>query len=166
MVSPVWERKGVKRVLVAAAPAAGLAAPWLGGRASLTSAARLPARQSGQADMRVRTTAWTYRRETADELNFTAINAYDSRGFTLCKSLRVEWAAGVQGASICVAAGSTNGQKLSDWARVNNIRNLPFVFEQKGEIRNACKAGYRDACCTDASQPAGPRASFPMWRSK
>ena len=127
----------------------------------LTSAARLPAPQSGRADMGNRTTAWTHGRETADELNFAAINFHDSRGFTLRKSLRVERAAGLQGASICVAAGSINGLNLSDWARVNNIRNPPIVFEQKDEIRNTSKAGCRDACCTDASQPTGPRASFP-----
>lgn len=32
MVLPVWERKGMKRVLVAAALAAGLAARWVGAR--------------------------------------------------------------------------------------------------------------------------------------
>ena len=127
----------------------------------LTTQARLPALQSGQIDVLIRTVTWTQGRDTANGLNFTMINFYDGQGFMLRKSLGVTKAADLQGASICVVAGSTNELNLSDWARVNNIRYSPVVFEQNDEARRSYLAGRCDAYSTDASQLAGLRASFP-----
>ena len=43
----------------------------------LSSQSRLPALQSGQVDLLARTTTWTQTRDTANGLNFTAVNFYD-----------------------------------------------------------------------------------------
>jgi general L-amino acid transport system substrate-binding protein len=126
----------------------------------LTTQARLPALQSGQVDILIRTVTWTQGRDTANGLNFTAINFYDGQGFLVRRSLGVNRAADLQGASICVTAGSTNELNLSDWARVNNIRYQPVVFEQNEETHRAYLAGRCDSYSTDASQLAGLRASF------
>lgn len=127
----------------------------------LTTQARLPALQSGQVDVLIRTVTWTHGRDTANGLNFTAVSFFDGQGFMLRKSLGVERAVDLQGASICVVAGSTNELNLSDWARVNNVRYSPVVFEQNDEARRSYFNGRCDAYSTDASQLAGLRASFP-----
>jgi general L-amino acid transport system substrate-binding protein len=77
------------------------------------------------------------------------------------RSLGVAKATDLAGASICVVAGSTNELNLADWARVNNVRYSPVVFEQNDEARRSYLAGRCDAYSTDASQLAGLRASFP-----
>ncbi|MBX6743267.1 MAG: amino acid ABC transporter substrate-binding protein [Acetobacteraceae bacterium] len=127
----------------------------------LTSAARLPALQSGQIDVLPRTTTWTQSRDTANGLNFTVVNFYDGQGFLVRKSLGVKRAKELDGASICVTSGTTNELNLADWARTNHITIRPVVFEQNDETRNAYKAGRCDAFSTDASQLAGLRVTLP-----
>jgi general L-amino acid transport system substrate-binding protein len=127
----------------------------------LTTQARLPALQSGQVDVLIRTVTWTQGRDTANGLNFTAVSFFDGQGFMLRKSLGVNRAVDLGGAAICVVAGSTHELNLSDWARVNNVRYSPVVFEQNDEARRSYFNGRCDAYSTDASQLAGLRASFP-----
>ena len=79
----------------------------------LTSTARLPALQSGQVDVLIRTATWTQVRDTANGLNFTAVSFYDGQGFLLRESLGLKPATELQGASICVIAGSTNELNLA-----------------------------------------------------
>jgi general L-amino acid transport system substrate-binding protein len=125
----------------------------------LTSQARLPALQSGQVDMLARTTTWTHVRDTANGLNFTAVNFFDGQGFLVRRSANVDRAVQLDGATICVSSGTTNELNLADWARSNNITIRPIVFEQNDETRIAYLSGRCDAFSTDASQLAGIRAS-------
>ena len=125
----------------------------------LTSQARLAALQSGQIDVLARTTTWTQTRDTANGLNFTAVNFFDGQGFLVRRSANVQRAAQLEGATICVTSGTTNELNLADWARTNNIRISPIVFEQNDETRLAYLAGRCDAFSTDASQLAGIRST-------
>ncbi|HEY4250350.1 MAG TPA: amino acid ABC transporter substrate-binding protein [Roseomonas sp.] len=125
----------------------------------LTSQARLPALQSGQVDLLARTTSWTHVRDTANGLNFTAVNFYDGQGFLVRRSANVERAVQLDGATICVASGTTNELNLADWARANNVSIHPLVFEQNDEARLAYLGGRCDAYSTDASQLAGIRST-------
>jgi general L-amino acid transport system substrate-binding protein len=126
----------------------------------LTSAARLPALQSGQVDVLPRTTTWTQTRDTANGLNFTAVTFYDGQGFMVRRSANVTRAAQLEGASVCVTSGTTNELNLADWARSNRLTIRPVVFEQNDETRAAYVAGRCDAFSTDASQLAGTRTTF------
>lgn len=123
----------------------------------LNSAARIPALQSGQVDLLSRTFTWTMGRDTASGISFTAVNFYDGQGFLVRRSLNLKSARELNGASICVTSGTTNELNLSDWARANNLRINPVVFEQNDETRKAYEAGRCDAFSTDASQLAGIR---------
>ncbi|MBR0654983.1 amino acid ABC transporter substrate-binding protein [Plastoroseomonas arctica] len=125
----------------------------------LTSQARLPALQSGQIDVLARTTTWTQTRDTANGLNFTAVNFFDGQGFLVHRRANVERAAQLDGATICVTSGTTNELNLADWARSNAIRINPIVFEQNDETRLAYLSGRCDAFSTDASQLAGIRST-------
>jgi len=156
------EYRGLDSDLCRATAAAVLGNPEKIRWVPLTSTARLPALQSGQVDVLIRTTTWTQVRDTANGLNFTAINFYDGQGFLLRKSLGLAKATELQGASICVTAGSTNELNLADWARINKVDYRPVVFEQNDEARRSYLAGRCDAYSTDASQLAGLRSSFPV----
>jgi general L-amino acid transport system substrate-binding protein len=127
----------------------------------VTSAARLPALQSGQIDLLPRTTTWTQSRDTANGLNFTAVTFYDGQGFLVRRSLNLQRATQLDGASICVTSGTTNELNLADWARSNRVSIRPVVFEQNDETRIAYESGRCDAFSTDASQLAGIRSALP-----
>ena len=103
----------------------------------LSSQARLPALQSGQVDLLSRTTTWSHSRDTANGLNFTAVNFYDGQGFMVRVATGAKRATDLAGATICVTAGTTNELNLADWARSTNTRIQPLVFEQNEETRNA-----------------------------
>jgi general L-amino acid transport system substrate-binding protein len=155
------EYRGLDNDLCRAVAAAVLGDPAKIRWVPLTTQARLPALQSGQIDILIRTVTWTQVRDTANGLNFTAVSFYDGQGFMLRRSLGVTKATDLKGASICVVAGSTNELNLTDWARANRIDYRPVVFEQNDEARRSYLAGRCDAYSTDASQLAGLRASFP-----
>ncbi len=127
----------------------------------VTSAARLPALQSGQIDLLPRTTTWTQSRDTANGLNFTAVTFFDGQGFLVRRSANITRATQLDGASICVTSGTTNELNLADWARSNRVQIRPVVFEQNDETRLAYVAGRCDAFSTDASQLAGIRTALP-----
>ncbi|MGG5811218.1 amino acid ABC transporter substrate-binding protein [Falsiroseomonas sp. CW058] len=127
----------------------------------VTSAARLPALQSGQIDLLPRTTTWSQSRDTANGLNFTATTFYDGQGFLVRRSANLQRATQLDGASICVTSGTTNELNLADWARSNRLQIRPVVFEQNDETRIAYEAGRCDAFSTDASQLAGVRSALP-----
>jgi len=126
----------------------------------LTSQQRLPALQSGQIDVLARTTTWTHSRDTANGLNFTVVTFYDGQGFLVRRSANVQRARQLDGASICVTSGTTNELNLADWARSNNLRVQPVVFENNEETRKAYLANRCDAFTTDASQLAGIRVGL------
>jgi general L-amino acid transport system substrate-binding protein len=127
---------------------------------ALTSQQRLPALQSGQVDVLPRTTTWTHVRDTANGLNFTAVTFYDGQGFLVRRSANVQRARELDGATICVTSGTTNELNLSDWARANNLRISPVVFDDNNETRRAYESGRCDAFTTDASQLAGVRTAL------
>lgn len=125
----------------------------------LSSQARMPALQSGTVDLLARTTTWTQTRDTANGLNFTAVTFYDGQGFLIRRSANVTRARELEGATVCVTSGTTNELNLTDWARANNVRIQPLVFDQNEETRNAYTAGRCDVYSTDASQLAGIRST-------
>jgi general L-amino acid transport system substrate-binding protein len=126
----------------------------------LNSASRMTALQSGQIDLLPRSTTWTQSRDTANGLNFTAVNFYDGQGFLVRRSLGVTRGVELDGASFCVTSGTTSELNLADWARSNNIRVRPVVFEQNDETRIAYQSNRCDVFTTDASQLAGARSAM------
>lgn len=127
----------------------------------LTSATRVTALQSGQVDIVARTFTWTHAREVNAGLQFASPVFYDGQGFIVPKASGVTRAAQLDGASICVTAGSTNELNLADWARSNGLRVNPVVFEGNEDTRKAYTSGRCDAYTLDASQLAGFATTLP-----
>jgi general L-amino acid transport system substrate-binding protein len=117
-------------------------------------AQRLPVLQAGQVDLVVQVLTQTLTREAANGLLFTGVNFYDGQSFLVRKSSGVKRASDLNGASICVAAGSTSELNLADWAHSTGAKISPVVFERADEGREAYNVGRCDAYSTDASQLA------------
>lgn len=125
----------------------------------LSAQQRFTALQSGEIDILPRNTTWTLTRDTANGLNFTAINFYDGQGFLVPKALGVKSAKELSGATICVQTGTTTELNLADFFRANGLPFKPVTIEKYEEVTQAFLAGRCDALTSDKSQLASIRAN-------
>jgi general L-amino acid transport system substrate-binding protein len=116
-----------------------------------TAKERFTALQSGEIDVLVRTTTWTIGRDSSLGLSFTGVNYYDGQGFMVKKSLGVKSAKELNGATVCVATGTTTELNLADYFKVTNMTYKPVVFEKVDETTQAYLAGRCDVYTTDQS---------------
>lgn len=124
---------------------------------SLASKDRLTALQSGEIDVLSRTTTWTLGRDAGFGLNFTAINYFDGQGFLVRKSTGVKDIKALNGASICVAQGTTTELNLADYFRNHGMKYEVIAYAGLDETIQAYEAGRCDAYTTDLSQLAANR---------
>ncbi|MEQ4619256.1 MAG: amino acid ABC transporter substrate-binding protein [Corticimicrobacter sp.] len=125
----------------------------------LNAQQRFTALQSGEVDVLTRNTTVTQQRDTALGIIGAGINFYDGQGFLVPRSLDVDSALDLNGATICLQTGTSNENTLADWARGHNIQYTPVVFDQFNEVVNAFAAGRCDVFSTDASGLASIRIS-------
>ena len=117
----------------------------------LNAKERFTALQSGEIDVLSRNTTWTSSRDSALGLNFPGVNYYDGQGFMAKKALGVKSALELDGASVCVQAGTTTELNLADYFRANNMKFNPVVYENNDEVNKAYEAGRCDVLTTDQS---------------
>ncbi|MBN9085603.1 MAG: amino acid ABC transporter substrate-binding protein [Reyranella sp.] len=125
----------------------------------LTSQQRFTALQSGEVDLLSNNTTVTLQRDTALGLDFTAITYYDGQGFMVPKKLGLKSAKELNGATVCVAPGTTTELNLADYFRANKMTFKPVVIEKVDEIRAAFYSGRCDVYTTDVSSLAATRVA-------
>jgi len=118
----------------------------------LASKQKILAVVTGQVDLTSRTTTWTMKRDTKEGVDFTTVVFYDGQSFMTRKETGITDAKQLDGASVCVTAGTTTELNLADFIIANNLTVEAVVFEGKKEAVNAYKAGRCDALTTDTSQ--------------
>lgn len=69
----------------------------------------------------------------------------------MAKLLDVKSAKELNGATVCMRTGTSNENTMADWARANNIKYTPVVFDQFNEVVSAFTAGRCDVYRTEAS---------------
>lgn len=126
----------------------------------LASKQKIIAVSSGQVDLTSRTTTWTLKRDAKQGVDFTTIVFYDGQGFMVPKSLGVDSATKIDGATVCVTAGTTSELNLADFARLHDLKIEALVFDGKKEALSAYTAGRCDGFTTDVSQLASLRTTF------
>jgi general L-amino acid transport system substrate-binding protein len=117
----------------------------------LSAKDRFTALQSGEVDVLARNTTWTSSRDTSLGLNFVGVNYYDGQGFLVRKSLKVNSALELNGASVCVQQGTTTELNLADYFGANKMQFKSVTFATANEAVKAYDAGRCDAYTTDAS---------------
>jgi general L-amino acid transport system substrate-binding protein len=118
----------------------------------LSAKDRFTALQSGEIDVLARNSTWTSSRDTSLGIAFTAVNYYDGQGFMVRKSLKVNSALELNGASICTQTGTTTELNLADYFRANNMKYEVIAFVTADETVKAYESGRCDAFTTDVSQ--------------
>ncbi len=99
----------------------------------LSAKDRFTALQSGEVDVLVRNTTWTSSRDTQLGLKFTGVDYYDGQGFMVRKSLKVNSALELNGASVCVQQGTTTELNLADFFRAHNMQLKSVTFATSDE---------------------------------
>jgi general L-amino acid transport system substrate-binding protein len=126
----------------------------------LTAQQRFTALQSGEIDVLSRNTTWTSQRDIELGINFAGVDYYDGQGFLIAKSVGVKSAKELNGAAICVLAGTTTELNLADYFRANKMDFKPVVIEKNEELAQAFFSNRCDAITSDSSQLAAIRAAF------
>src|SRR5580692_3025355 len=122
---------------------------------ALTAQNRFTALQSGEIDVLMRNSTQTYLRAVSIGLHIGPVNFYDGQGFAVRRDSGVKEVKGLNGATVCVAQGTTHEVTLGDYARAHNISWQPVVFERVDTMYQAFFAGRCDAMTQDASALAG-----------
>ena len=118
----------------------------------LTAKERFTALQSGEIDILSRNTTWTLTRDSNLGLNFAGISYYDGQGFLVKKNLGVKSAQELDGATVCILAGTTTELNVADYFRANGMKYTPITFDKTDETTKAFDAGRCDVLTSDQSQ--------------
>ncbi len=118
----------------------------------LTAKERFTALQSGEIDVLSRNTTWTMTRDTSLGLSFTGVNYYDGQGFLVKKSLGVNSAKQLNGATFCIQAGTTTELNLADYMRSHHMKYQAVTFDTSDATAKAFDNGRCDVLTSDQSQ--------------
>jgi len=116
--------------------------------------------QTGAVDVLARTASWTYSRDTELHFDFAGVYIYDGQGFLVSKKLGIKSAKELNGATICVAAGSTSELNLADWFRTNKLTYTPVVGSNREQSQANLEAGRCDAYSNEVSGLASSRTAL------
>ncbi len=119
---------------------------------ALTAKERFTALQSGEIDVLSRNTTWTSSRDSTLGLNFGAVTYYDGQGFLVNKKLGVKNAKELNGATVCIQAGTTTELNLADYFRANKMKYTPIAYDKSDESAKAMESGRCDVLTSDQSQ--------------
>jgi general L-amino acid transport system substrate-binding protein len=125
----------------------------------LTPEQRFPSLASGEIDVLMRNTTWTSTRDGAEGAAFVTTTFYDGQAMMVPAASGVTSIDALNGATICLTAGTTTEQNLAD--RMAGITHTPQTFEENAQVQEAFLAGQCDAWTSDRSQLAGIRSNWP-----
>lgn len=126
----------------------------------LTAKERFTALASGEIDILSRNTTHTLHRDAALGIDFTYYNYIDGQGFMVKKSLGVKSAKELDGAKICIQAGTTTELNLADYFRTNKMKFSPVGYDTSAQTREGFDGGACDVLTSDKSQLAALRTEL------
>ncbi|MCH9705034.1 MAG: amino acid ABC transporter substrate-binding protein [Proteobacteria bacterium] len=126
----------------------------------LTAKERFTALASGEVDVLSRNTTHTLTRDATLGINFTYYNFIDGQGFMVKKSLGVKSAKDLDGARICVQAGTTTELNMADYFRQHGMKFTPKGYDTSPQTREGFEGGACDALTSDKSQLAAIRSEL------
>ncbi len=118
----------------------------------LTAKERFTALQSGEIDILSRNTTWTLTRDASLGLNFAGVNYYDGQGFMVTKSLGVKSALELDGAAVCIQAGTTSELNLADYFGEHGMKYKAVTYDSSDATIKGFEAGRCDMLTSDQSQ--------------
>jgi general L-amino acid transport system substrate-binding protein len=120
---------------------------------------RFNALRAGQYDVLVRNTTWTSSRDGAEGVAFAHVNFYDGQAM-MVRAGEFSEVSEMDGAPVCVTAGTTTELNLADYAQQLGIEIQAVTFPTNDDILPAFEAGRCDGWTSDRSQLAGLKSQF------
>ncbi|MBP7063205.1 amino acid ABC transporter substrate-binding protein [Ferrovibrio sp.] len=105
---------------------------------------RFPALQSGSVDIVVNHTSWTLQRNSVLGFQFTLPYFFGGTQFMIKKSANVATATQLNGATVCVPAGTTTERLAADYLASKNLTFTMLPFEKTEDARAAYIGGRCD----------------------
>src|SRR5678816_213135 len=127
----------------------------------LNSQQRFSSLQAGEIDVLSRNSTWTLTRDASLGVVFTGINYYDGQGFMVPKKLKIDHINKLNGATVCVQAGTTSEKNVADYFGAHGMKYKSVVFDTAEAITSAFFAGRCQVYTTDMSDLAGARSKAP-----
>jgi general L-amino acid transport system substrate-binding protein len=118
---------------------------------------RWPILQSGQVDLLSRNTTITFSRNASLGVNFQGINYYEGQTFIVRKKAGISKADQMDGATVCVAAGSTEEKQAADWFAERKKKITIINFQRNDDAIAAYDAERCDAYTAGFGALAGQR---------
>jgi general L-amino acid transport system substrate-binding protein len=125
---------------------------------ALSSQQRFPAIQSGEVDVLARNVTATLTRDTALGLNFTPPIFYTGTGFLVRKDAGVNKVEDLDGATVCMAPGSTTERNVAQIFASRKLKYTPVVIENNKQLVDAYVTGRCDVLTKDKAALPGVRA--------
>lgn len=125
----------------------------------LTNTERLEALTEGRVDVLWRNTSRTLSRDGLG-FDFPGVNYFDGQGFLVRRNLSLTSATELNGARVCVQAGSTSELNVADWFRTRSLDYTPVVVANEAEARTAYAREDCDALTADVSALAAARTTL------
>ncbi len=127
----------------------------------LNSQQRFSSLQAGEIDVLSRNSTWTLTRDASLGVVFTGINYFDGQGFMVPKKLNIDSTKKMNGATVCVQAGTTSEKNVADYFGANGMKYKSVVFDTAEAITSAFFSGRCQVYTTDMSDLAGARTKAP-----
>jgi len=127
----------------------------------LNSQQRFSSLQAGEIDVLSRNSTWTLTRDASLGVVFTGINYFDGQGFMVPKKLKIDNLSKLNGATVCVQAGTTSEKNVADYFGAHGMKYKSVVFDTAEAITSAFFAGRCQVYTTDMSDLAGARTKAP-----
>jgi general L-amino acid transport system substrate-binding protein len=125
-----------------------------------TSKARFSVLASGEIDVLIRDSEFSFTRDTALNLREAAVNFFTGQTFMVKKSLNVKTVKELNGATICLLTGTTLETNIADVNRAQNIKINTLLFEKPEEAFAAADAGRCDGYTDDGGSVAAARSTM------
>lgn len=125
-----------------------------------TAQTRFPILQTGEVDLLANNVTVTLTRDTSMGFNFAPVTFYDAQGFMVPRSLNATSVRDLDGATVCVAPGTTSERVVADVFARNNLRYTPVVIDKQQELAQAFFSGRCDVNVQTTSGLASQRATF------
>lgn len=91
----------------------------------LTAKERFTALQSGEVDLLSRNTTRTSSRDAGMGMSFTGVTYYDGIGFLTHNKAGLKSAKELDGATVCIQAGTDTELNVADYFKANNMKYTP-----------------------------------------
>ena len=127
----------------------------------LSASDRFAALKDGRVDLLSRNSTWTLEREADLGVNFTAVTYYDGQGFMVRRTSGHVSALELDGAKVCVQAGTTTEPNFIAFFEQNGMKYTEVSEPSTAAAVEAYRNGACDTITSDVSQLYAIKASLP-----